>query len=161
EETARDRAEAARALEQAGRERRRLVELRRRLRRRWKRHWGGQEQDLRRREEEVARQAERLRAERGVLTRARLRFHGDAELGRRQIEDGWGELDKGQRQWQAERERQEAELARKERELHEGRMALAAAQRDHAAREARARAARAALEREAEGLENRVRNLHR
>ncbi len=161
EETARDRAEAARQREAAQRERRRLSELRRRLRRRWRRHWGGHEKALAGREQAVTREEGRLRAERATLWQDRLRTNGDAELGRRQIQDGWAELGAARREWQEQRRREEADLAGRRRELGERAGALGDAQRSFAAQQADARASRTNLDREIEGLENRVRNLRR
>src|SRR5262249_30776554 len=159
EETARDREQVASELHQAKRQRQRLSELRRRLRRRWKRHWAAQEKALRHREQEVARDRERFQVERADLVQARVRFNGEAELGKRQIHDGWSELRRAQREWQAARRSEEAELARKRQELSEGRAALSAAQRVLAVQDARSRAARTALQKEAQGLETRIRNL--
>src|SRR5262249_549794 len=132
---------------------------RRRWRRRWRRHWATQEKALDGRRRDLVGEGERLRAQRFALTQALLRFNGEAELGKRQLRDGWDQLGRARRDWQAARAPQEADLARQRRELRDARDALAAAQMALAAQQAQARAGRAGLEKEAEGLENRVRNL--
>ena len=159
EETARNRDEAAQSLKKAQTERGRLLVLRRRLRQRWRRHWNVREQAIAHREREVSRACEQFGADRVALTQARLRFNGEAELGRRQLRDGWDELAKARRQWQAERQRDEAELARQRREIRDARDALVATQQATTVQQARAQAARVSLDREVNGLENRTRNL--
>ena len=128
EETARNRDDAAQALKQAQTERGRLLVLRRRLRQRWRRRWNVREQALASRQREVSRACEQLGANRVALTQARLRFNGEAELGRREFVDAWDELARARRQWQVERQRDEAELARQRREIRDARDALTAAQ---------------------------------
>jgi hypothetical protein len=159
EEAARDREQVARELHQAKRERQRLTELRRRLHKRWKRQWAGQETALRHREQVVARDGERFRAEQVALVHARLRFNGEVELGKRQLQDGWRELGRAQREWQALSRAEEAELARQRQEASESLAGASAAQRALAVQDARGRAARALLDKEMHALENRIRNL--
>ena len=159
EEAARHRDETARTLKQAQAERNRLLALRRRLRQRWRRHWNVREKALAGRQHDLTRESQHLQSERAALTQARLRFNGEAELGRRQLHDGWEELGKARREWASARQREEAELARQRREIRDARDALAAAQQAVADQQARSQAARDSLDHEVNGLENRVRNL--
>jgi Inner membrane component of T3SS, cytoplasmic domain len=155
----RDQADAVRLREQAERERRRFVELRKRYRRRWRRHWGVQEKALGKRTQELTSQEVRFQADRTALDRERLRFNGERELGRRQLQDAWVELRKTRREWEAQRRRSEADLKQARRELAHAQRTLAGERRTLAAQQAQALAFRTALEKESEGLENRVRNL--
>src|SRR5262249_4777984 len=107
----------------------------------------------------VARDGEEFKTERAALGQARLRFNGEVELGKRQIQDGWDELHRAQREWQASRQAEDSQLARKRLELSEGLASLSAAQRVLAAQDAQARASRTLLQKEVHGLENRIRNL--
>jgi hypothetical protein len=159
EEANRHRDETARTLKQAQAERSRLLLLRRRLRQRWRRHWVVREKTLAGRQHDLSRERQQLHGERAALTQARLRFNGEAELGRRQLRDGWDELAKARREWLLARQREEAELTRQRREIRAARDALAAAQQAAADQQARSQATRVNLEREVDGLENRIRNL--
>jgi hypothetical protein len=159
EEATRHRDETARTLKQAQAERNRLLALRRRLRQRWRRHWDATEKALAGRQRDLSRECQQLQSERAQLTQARLRFNAEAELGRRQLRDGWDELGKARREWLLTRQHEEAELGRQRREIHAAREVLAAAQQAATDQQARSETARVNLEREVDGLENRIRNL--
>src|SRR5262249_33435151 len=123
-------------LQQAGKERRRLVELRKRLKKRWQNHWHAHEAALRGREQELqAEQAKResdaeaLQRERVQLTQAQLRFNGEVELGRRQLQDEWQQLGLAQQQWVACLNQEQAERAMRLHELGRRAAAQAAAER--------------------------------
>ncbi len=72
--------------------RQRLASLYRRLRVRHVRLAKAQEADAERREREIVNKRERLEREAAALAEARRHFNGEAELGRRQLQDGWDEL---------------------------------------------------------------------
>ena len=156
-------ADASRA--QADRERRRLVELRKRLKRRWHRHWDAQAEALARREQELAAGHARLRDDAAALDRdrvaleqARRRFNGEAELGRRRLQAEWEELSLAQQHWEATLNQERAERERRAGEDRDRAAALAAAEQSLRERERQWQLRQAALAREVEGLENRVRN---
>jgi chromosome segregation ATPase len=148
------RREVTTGQEQLRGERNQLTELHRRLKERHAARWKATEDDLRRREERLGEERRKVEADRGALNDARLRFNGEAELGRRQLQDGWDEFRRARKQWDERRGREDAELRRRARELAQVEQALADQwQQWHDARQA--------LEAEAEGLEGRVRNLRR
>lgn len=163
---ARARGEADQARQQAQKERCRLVELRRRLKRRWHRHWDVHEAALHRREQQLASERralekdfERLQQERAALTFARLRFNGEAEVGRRQLQAAWQELHQAQRRWQEDRAREEARQRGQARALDEREADLLDAEQELANQCEEWEQRRLYLEQDIEGLENRVRNL--
>jgi chromosome segregation ATPase len=135
-------------------ERGRLNELHARLKERHAAHWQAAETDLRRREERLGEERRKVDADRAALNDARLRFNGEAELGRRQLQDAREEFRRAQKQWDERRGREDAELRRRARELTRAEQALTDHWQDWQDK-------RQALEAEAEGLESRVRNLRR
>jgi pSer/pThr/pTyr-binding forkhead associated (FHA) protein len=148
--------------------RRRLVKLQRGLRRRWRRNWDAQEAQLRRREmellqqrHELEREGERLRQQRAALAEERLRFHGEVELGRRQLEDARQQLAAACRDRERDLARRQAELNECAQTLDLRAMELTRAEQDLSRRVERWEDARFSRERELEGLENRVRNQRR
>jgi hypothetical protein len=159
------RAEAAEQEQRARHERRRLVELRKRLRQRWRRHWHAHEAALRRREEAVSKEAQRLRAEtervqaeRANFTLAQRRFNGEAELGRRHLQEDWHELGLAQQQWEECLNHEQQERQRRDRILDEREADLARRERALTQEKEGWHRARANLEKEITGLEARVRN---
>jgi hypothetical protein len=159
------RSEAEAAGQQAHQERRRLGELRRRLKRRWRRHWQAHEAALARREHEalaerrrLRQDAEALRKERAALTQAQLRFNGEAELGRRELQEGWEELSLAQQQWEACLNREKAEREQHARRLEARAAELVEVERALRGRQEQWQERQAALQREIEGLQSRVRN---
>ncbi len=160
-----ERAQAVEAGEAARKERQRLVALRKRLRRRWRQHWEGRQDELARRGAELAAQrrglaeeAAALQRERAALARARGSFNGEAELGRRELQARWDELALTQQQWDtslnvehAERERRAAEVAARSAALEERERALTERERLWTRRQSD-------LAREVQGLEARIHN---
>ncbi len=146
----------------------RLMELRRRLRRREKQHWQAREAVLAQREDELAtcenrheHEAEKLRQEKESLTEARLRFNGDAELDKRRLREQWEELALAHQQWEACLNEEHAERAKRAHELDRRAAALDKAERDWTGRERSLRLTLADLHRECTGLETRVANQRR
>jgi hypothetical protein len=157
--------EQTRARQQVDKERRRLVELRKRLKRRWHRHWDSEKAAVAAREQEVAaareklrRDAEALQGERAALVQAQLRFNGEVELGRRQLREEWQELGLAQQQWEATLNQEQARRTAEQRELHRRASAVQSAERALAERQRKVEQRVAQLTAEAQGLEVRVRN---
>jgi hypothetical protein len=164
----RQRQEVAADRQRAAEERRRLGQLHRRLQQRYQRQNEGERAALRRREEELCgrqgeleRATERLARERAGFLQERLRWNGEVELGRRQLHAGWDELRDQQRRWQEEEGRRQAALQQRQGDLERRTAVLAAGERDLAERWQHWEDTRAYLQREVEGLENRVRNRRR
>ncbi len=157
DEQARRDLEAAR--EQVRAERRRLADLHRRMRRRWHRNWHAQRAALHGERGELAKAAEAQRREREALAQARLRHNGEVELGRRQIRDGWEQLRRAEREWEKRRRSQDEELARRAKVLDQRAAGLARAEQELERQRHEGAAARARLEQEVAGLENRARHL--
>jgi hypothetical protein len=160
-ELAQARADATLAAEEAVAERNRLQELRRRLKKRWHRHWQWQLNELRRREKEIGGERERQQQERVRLQEARLRFNGEAELGKRQLRDGWNELALAQRQWEERQIREQGALEQKGKDLNNRAAAVAEREQALAAEEQRWQAQRNVLEKEVAGLQSRTHHLRR
>src|SRR5581483_2862084 len=154
EELLRSRHEVEAGLAKLREERRHLTELHRRLKERHAAHWKATEAALRHREGLLAEGRRHLEAERAALTAARLRFNGEAELGRRQLRDAWATFHRAQAEWQQRHAHEQAELRRRSRELEEAEYGLAEQWRQW-------EAGRQGREAEAEGLESRIRNLRR
>lgn len=152
-------------LQQADKERRRFVELRKRLKKRWRKHWQAQESALRRGEQELKseyakleRSIELLQRERVQLTQAQLRFNGEIELGRRRLQDEWQQLGLAQQQWEACLNQEHTERSHRLRELDRRAAGLAATERTLNEHRCRAEQLQLNLRKEAEGLETRIRN---
>jgi hypothetical protein len=165
---AQERQQLAERQRQARAQRQRLVGLRRYLKHRWHRHWLAERKAQQHREQELVDQrgdlekgAERLRRAVEELTRARLRWNGERELGRRRLraarwdlrEEQWAWYNRLTRahqqlqEWARRLDRRAAELVRDREELEEQKRQWA-----------RTRLHR---ELEAEGLESRIRNQRR
>src|SRR5262249_39818582 len=136
-----------------------------RLRLRWRRHWKAQEAALARREQELFagrhrlhREAEALQKARAALTQAQLRFNGEAELGPRELPQGGGEGGLAPPQGGACPDRGQAERARHTRQMEARAAALAQTERSLHEQQRQWQQRQAALAREIEGLEARVRN---
>jgi chromosome segregation ATPase len=148
------RQELAADRRQADAERRRLQGLHRRLKQRYHRHWAAERAAAVRREAAVAeqvraleRQREQLHQEQATLADARLRFNGEVELGRRQLQE---ERDAVRQEQAAVRQRAE-ELAARE-------AACAAVEQKLAAERRQWEVGRQQREVEAGGLERRIGN---
>jgi hypothetical protein len=161
----REREAVQKELQQAGQERRRLIELRKRLKKRWCNHWQTHEAQLERREQalqaqrgDLEREAEKLRWERVQLTQARLRFNGEVELGRRQLQDEWQQLGLAQQQWEACLNQEQTERTRRLRELDRRTEELSIVEQKLAEHRRLAEQLQLQLRKEAEGLEARICN---
>ncbi len=147
-------------------ERRRLVELRKRMLIHGKRRWKEQEAALIRREIELnarevrlQRGAEKMARDHTALVDERLRLNGDVELGKRQLREQWQELGAAQQQWEACLNQEHTDRERRVRELDARTVALEEAERVWGERERSARLMLADLHRESAGLETRIGNL--
>jgi hypothetical protein len=148
------RREIATGHRQAQDERKRLIELRRRLKRRWHRQWAGERETMRRREtaleqerRRLEKEWERLRQEKASFSATRLRLNGEIELHRRQLE---AEKDQFLKQQNEMREQARLLEERKAAVLHT---------EQHLAREKRYwETHRSRLQKEIEGLEARIGN---
>ncbi len=139
------------------------MELRKRLRRRWRRHFNEKEAALARLEKELSvcagsmeREAARLERARTDLAQERLRLNGDVELGRRRLRDQGQELALAQQQWEACLNQDHAERTQRIRELDARAAALEEAEHVWAGRERSVRLSLTALHRESAGLETRI-----
>jgi pSer/pThr/pTyr-binding forkhead associated (FHA) protein len=161
----RERETVQKELQQAGKERRRLIELRKRLKKRWHKHWHAHEAALERREQEVKekhahfeREAERLQRERVQLMQAQLRFNGEVELGRRQLQDEWQQLGLAHQQWESCLNQEQAERAHRLRELDRRKAELVVTEQKLSEQRRAAEQLQLQLRKEAEGLEARICN---
>lgn len=162
---ARAQADVADSEQQVRSERQRLLRLRQRLKRRWHRHWAAERAALREQAEELAgqrrrlvKEAEELQDGRAALDQDRLRFNGEAELGRRQLQAGWDQLGLEQQEWQAQREEDLAQQDARCRDLDERESAVAAAMCDLGAEKKQWEETRLTLQQEIKGLESRIAN---
>jgi pSer/pThr/pTyr-binding forkhead associated (FHA) protein len=162
----RERAEAAMGQQTAARERARFIELRRRLKRRWRKHWSLQEVALCRRQQELegefcrlADEADRVQQEQSEQRAVRLRLNAEMELGRRQLQESRAELGCEQRGWAAQRSAEQAQLRKQSRALQQRESLLAEVERELNDDKQQWEGARTHLEQEIEGLESRARNL--
>jgi len=160
-----EREAVQRELQQAGQERRRLIELRKRLKKRWRKHWQIHEAALERREQELKnqhahfeRETEKLQQERAQLVQAQLRFNSEIELERRRLQEEWQQLGLAQQQWETCLNQEQAEQARRVRELERRTAEVAAAEQKLAQPRRAAEELQLRLRREAEGLEARICN---
>jgi pSer/pThr/pTyr-binding forkhead associated (FHA) protein len=163
-----ERRELADVWEQNQTMRKRLVNLHRKLRQRWHRHWMAERQAQQRQGEELARQrqalekeAEHLQQEREAVDQLRLRVNGECELSRRQLKAAWKEFRQIEKQWQEAQAREKRESREKERQLGQRKAELARAERTLEDEKQSWQAKRLYLEKENEGLENRIRNHRR
>jgi hypothetical protein len=162
---AKEREAVHKELEQANKERRRFIELRKRLKKRWQKHWQGHETVLQRREQElkteetrIEREEAKLQRERVQLTQAQLRFNGEVELGRRQLQDEWQQLGMAQQQWETCLNQEQSERTRRLRELEQRESVVSASEQNLCEHRQRAEQLQLHLRKEAEGLESRIRN---
>jgi len=164
-ELAKERKAAQTAERQAQAERQRLEALRRRLRKRWKQNFAAEQTRLRRlevhlhdRQQEVDADLERFQKEKNALAQDRLAMNGCVELSRRELQEGWSALHQLQRQQEDQRESEQSDLANRTRSLDEREAALIWKERILVDQRRHWEQKQALLEKEAEGLENRVRN---
>jgi hypothetical protein len=161
----RDRKEAATQQQQALLERNRLVELRRRLKRRWNRHWAAQEAALKRRNDALRDEWQRLAKEndkaekrKADLAAARLCLNAEVELGRRQLREDRADLSREQRAWKQRHSHERLELQKHSQLLRQRESLLAEVERELLDEKEQWKGARVHLEKEIEGLDTRARN---
>jgi FHA domain-containing protein len=164
-EVERERQQAADVQQRSGRERQRFVALRRRLKRRWRKHWAVQEAEMRRREDalagewrRLADEADRVEQDRYAQINERLRFNAEVELGRRQLQDARAQFAREQRAWADSRRAEQAELHKQLQSLQERETLLAEVERELLDEKQQWESTRQHLEKEIEGLESRARN---
>ena len=166
--TQREFAAGRKEIQDAQAERRRLTQLRRRLKKRWHRHWVAERRALN--SEKRALEAERntlhlqraaLEQEKARVTEKRLHANGEIELSKRQLLDEWQKLRQEQEAWSASRAREHAELKQRARALENSEAALAQAQRDLTYDQHQWQGLRLLLERETAGLDARIVNQRR
>lgn len=136
-----------------------LLHLRARFKKTWQARWKA-------REEEMGRQANALAEARKKFDEARqafhanlLRFNGETELTRRQLQHAWTELGEAQKRWEEGHEREEREVENRRAALDERAASLAAAEKSLLRDRDQWTRLRATVMRESEGLDARVRNL--
>jgi hypothetical protein len=149
-------------------DRQRIKLLRRKLKRHFHNVLEAERADIRKRENAVADQhrqieedAKKLHQERSALARERLSQSGDIELGKRQLQAGWNELQQQQVQLKQEHDRQLTSLAMRAQVLRQRENSLADAERVLANQKKDWELSRKVAEQEAQGLENRIVNLRR
>jgi hypothetical protein len=165
-ELAEDRKAARDAESKADAERHRLQALRRRLRKRWKQNFAleqvrlraGQDQILKNQKEQQQ-QSEELSQTARALAQERLAFNTSVELGKRELQDAWSALHVHKRQEQEKLTSERLNLEKRTRALEHGTSALARDVQLLADQQNYWQQRKSHLERECEGLENRVRNL--
>jgi hypothetical protein len=156
------------AQKKAQAERQRLIELRKRLKQRWHRHWAAERSVIRQREDALAAERRHLEKENDLiqqgkveLAQARLRFNGEVEIGKRQLQAD-RELFRQEQQHARERLANDlADLAERESSLAGRVAAVADAERLLDDEQYRWEKGLGLLKRETEGLENRIRNQRR
>jgi hypothetical protein len=152
------RATATLDRQKAAAQRQRLAHLQRRLRQRWRRQFDAHESSLKKREQEVLNQQQRLHTERARVVAFQERINGERELASRQLREEWQQLGLAQQQWDETLNMETAERRRQTQGLDARQASVEAAQRELAEREQRWQTHCAALMKEAQGLEARIRN---
>jgi hypothetical protein len=150
------RSDVADSQQKAKLETRRLRQFRRRLKQRLHRHWAAERQAMRLREQALARGQQRLQLDQKLLAEARLRFHGESELERRQLQALNAALRIERSSWEQRRLREQAALDQRAEQLAHRETALSEADglRDRLGRQAEASKRR--LQEELTGLEQRI-----
>jgi pSer/pThr/pTyr-binding forkhead associated (FHA) protein len=161
-----ERTTAADLKAEAEKDRRRLAELREKLERRQERRLAEQEAMLRKQEQELVTEREKVRGEaeglkrdRAELHAMRLRFNGEAELSRRELGEGWEQLALAQQKWEETLNQEQRDRARRAKELGERSRSVTVAEQALADERRRWERRRLDLEKEAAGLDVRIRNL--
>ncbi len=156
------------AQKKAQAERQRLIDLRKRLKQRWHRHWMAERRVLRQREDALAaernhleQENDRLQQEKEAQAQARLRFNGEMELGRRQLQADRDAFRQEQQRAREQLARDLADLAEREGSLAQRVAAVADAERLLEDERYHWEKGLGFLKRETEGLENRIRNQRR
>ncbi len=120
-------AELADGWEHVGSERRRLLRLRDRLRRRWHRNWAKEREKLRRQEaalhhesQQIQQQKQELAFQQASIEQVRLECNAEAELARRETQAGFDGLNEERRRLQEHQNqirRRETEVAKTQRRV--------------------------------------------
>jgi pSer/pThr/pTyr-binding forkhead associated (FHA) protein len=146
-------------------ERRHLGVLRGRLRQRWQRQFAHEQRRLELRAEELVtedsnlkQEALAIKEERQALTRERLTFDSQNELSRRQLQDARTRLHQERQEWRRRRSQEHAALGLRARELDEQRLSLSQAEEILRKQTEAFQTRRQGLERELDGLTQRLRN---
>jgi hypothetical protein len=143
------------------RERKMLSGLVQRLKKRYARHAQADRAAIEQRERELTRNRAALEREKATFAETRLRFNGEVEVGRRQLQDRWEQLRSAEERARERESVLDTEARHRNAELAARATALGDAERLLADERHTWEARRADLQREAEGLESRVRNLRR
>ncbi|HEX4589264.1 MAG TPA: hypothetical protein VH120_05010 [Gemmataceae bacterium] len=157
-ELTRAREDAAELQRSAKAERRRLIDLRRRLLQRARRHWQANRKAAEAKETELRQQADRLAAERTKFGEQVQQANSHIELEKRRLADAWRQFDRAQRAWQERRTSEDTAAAVQVRDLARRAKAVAAAERKTAAEQADAAQQLADRRQELEQLETRIGN---
>lgn len=146
-------------------DRHRLLKFRRRLKQRWHRHWAAERAAMQQQQQRVANrlaelnaEAERLRQEREAQRQARLSFNAEVEIGRRQLHAAWDKLRLARREEDERQAQAQADLFERLTVLERRERALVEAERALTDEAQQWQEMRQELEKEHEGLENRIRN---
>ncbi len=151
-----EKADARVELESAGKQRKKLKDLRRRLFRRAERQTAEAKQSAASREASAEAARRMYDAERGRLLAWYEKANGESELEKRRLQEGWRELALDQQRWDEALNAEKAERARLDKE-QAGRAAdLLAAREALNADQQRWRFAKTAAEQESRGLEARI-----
>jgi pSer/pThr/pTyr-binding forkhead associated (FHA) protein len=168
EELERTRQELTEAQQQAEKDKQRLAKLHHSLHQRYHQHWDKEKAELQEREDalaarkrELEKATEQIHHDRAALAQARLRFNGEVELGRRQLQAAWNELQHQRTLWQGQRGREQAEAKASRDELDRRALALADAEQQLADERLRWEDTRYLMEKELAGLNNRTLNQRR
>jgi colicin import membrane protein len=158
-------AEADQERKLAQKERARVVELRKRLKQRWDEEFAAHEAELRQGAEEVNAATLRLAAEAGeletgraALADQRFQLNGELALSRRQLEEAWDQLSLAQEEWEASLKNEKSDYEQRAEELAERERQMTRREQELAADKRNWEQIKAAREKEAEGLEARIRN---
>jgi hypothetical protein len=152
------RAVAEKDREKAAAQRQQLGQLRRRLRQRWHQHFDTHETNLKKREQEVLRERQRLDNERAKVIAFQERINAEHELARVQMREEWQQLGLAQQKWDETLNLEMADRLRRKQVLESRQASVESTRRELAEREQRWQAHCAGLKKEADGLEVRIRN---
>jgi hypothetical protein len=155
------RKEVRTAQDSLDRERKTLSGLVQRLKKRYGRHAQADRAAIEQRERDLTRSRAALEREKAILAETRLRFNGEVEVRRRQLTEDREQLRRAEERVREREAAQDADGRRRSAELAARAAALDDAERLLADERHTWQTRRTDLEREAEGLESRVRNLRR
>lgn len=162
----REREETTAVRQQAQLERKRFIELRRRLKRRWHRHWAVHEAELNRRAEalevewqRLASEADKIEQGEADLKGARLCLNAELELGQRQLRDQRAALAREQQSWTQLRAEEHGQLRKQFQALTQRESLLSEIERELLDEKEQWEGTRVHLEKEIEGLQARARHL--